>query len=191
MSSPKFCSTFLSISGKKWKKMKLPNFFLVSRQFQEYQKVFAKILQRISVISRRRSIRISKKFGHSRTKHFGALPWQRNLVRRAYSDGSTEYIYSCICGLWTFWQVESQTVQLYNQVGYKPSKCPSHPNLHIYKRKLKLNYFLSLVAYKDQRWSPWGHILKSLASKVKSLASRPQVLENWPVPGSRTALFFE
>ena len=55
----------------------------------------------------------------------------------------------------------------------------------------------------EQRWSPrgrpWprgrsrGHILKSLASKVKSLAlaSRPQVLENWPVLGSRTALFFE
>ena len=50
-----------------------------------------------------------------------------------------------------------------------------------------------------QRWSPrgrpQGHILKSLAlaSKVKSLAlaSRPQVLENWPVLGSRTALFFE
>ena len=50
-----------------------------------------------------------------------------------------------------------------------------------------------------QRWSsrgrPWprGHILKSLASKVKSLAlaSRPQVLENWPVLGLRTALFFE
>ena len=56
-----------------------------------------------------------------------------------------------------------------------------------------------------QRWSPrgrpWprgrprGQILKSLAlaSKVKSLAlaSRPQVLENWPVLGSRTALFFE
>ena len=45
---------------------------------------------------------------------------------------------------------------------------------------------------KNQRWSPrgrpWprGHILKSLA-----LASRPQVLENWPVLGSRTALFFE
>ena len=46
-----------------------------------------------------------------------------------------------------------------------------------------------------QRWSPrgrpWprgrprGQILKSLA-----LASRPQVLENWPVLGSRTALFF-
>ena len=46
----------------------------------------------------------------------------------------------------------------------------------------------------EQRWSPrgrpWprgrprGHILKSLAS-------RPQVLENWPVLGSRTALFFE
>ena len=59
----------------------------------------------------------------------------------------------------------------------------------------------------EQRWSPrgrpWprgrprGHILKSLAlaSKVKSLAlalaSRPQVLENWPVLGSRRALFFE
>ena len=49
-----------------------------------------------------------------------------------------------------------------------------------------------------QRWSPRGRprgqILKSLAlaSKVKSLAlaSRPQVLENWPVLGSRTALFF-
>ena len=42
----------------------------------------------------------------------------------------------------------------------------------------------------DPRWSPrgrpWprGHILMSLASK-------PQVLENWPVLGSRTALFFE
>ena len=46
-----------------------------------------------------------------------------------------------------------------------------------------------------QRWSPRGHILKSLAlaSKVKSLAlaSRLQVLENWPVFGSRTAVFFE
>ena len=49
----------------------------------------------------------------------------------------------------------------------------------------------------DQRWSPrgrpWprgrprGQILKSLAL---ALASRPQVLENWPVLGSRTALFF-
>ena len=33
----------------------------------------------------------------------------------------------------------------------------------------------------------------ALASKVKSLAlaSRPQILENWPVLGSRIALFFE
>ena len=48
----------------------------------------------------------------------------------------------------------------------------------------------------DQRWSPrrrpWPrgrprkHILKSLA-----LASKPQVLENCPVLGSRTAVFFE
>ena len=50
--------------------------------------------------------------------------------------------------------------------------------------------FLSLVENRDlnikqQRWSPRGQILKSLA-----LASRPQVLENWPVLGSRTALFF-
>ena len=51
----------------------------------------------------------------------------------------------------------------------------------------------------EQRWSPrgrsWprGHILKSLAldSKVKSLASKSQVLENYPVLGSRIALFFE
>ena len=35
-----------------------------------------------------------------------------------------------------------------------------------------------------QRWSPRGHIFKSLASK-------PQVLENCPVLGSRNALFFE
>ena len=51
--------------------------------------------------------------------------------------------------------------------------------------------------FSRQRWSPRGRprgqILKSLAlaSKVKSLASRSQVLENWPVLGSRTALFFE
>ena len=43
-----------------------------------------------------------------------------------------------------------------------------------------------------QRWSSWprgrprGHIFKSLA-----LASKPQVLENCSVLGSRTALFFE
>ena len=57
----------------------------------------------------------------------------------------------------------------------------------------------------QQRWSPrgrpWprgrprGHILKSLASKVKSLAlalaSKPQVLENCLVLGSRTALVFK
>ena len=42
----------------------------------------------------------------------------------------------------------------------------------------------------NQRWSPrgrpWprGHILKFLAS-------RPQVLENWSVLGSSTALFFD
>ena len=50
------------------------------------------------------------------------------------------------------------------------------------------------LTHRRQRWSlrrrPWprglprGHILKALASK-------PQVLENCPVLGSRTALFFE
>ena len=51
--------------------------------------------------------------------------------------------------------------------------------------------FLFSFECNKQRWSPRGQILKSLASNVKSLASRSQVLENWPVLGSRTALFFE
>ena len=60
----------------------------------------------------------------------------------------------------------------------------------------KIFAFLFPAIYSiSQRWSPRGQILKSLAlaSKVKSLAlaSRPQVLENWPVLGSRTAVFFE
>ena len=47
------------------------------------------------------------------------------------------------------------------------------------------------------RERPRGHILKSLAlvSKVESLAvalaSKPQVLENCSILGSRTGLFFE
>ena len=69
----------------------------------------------------------------------------------------------------------------------------------------EITKLVSHESAKMQRWSPrgrpWprrrprGHILKflALASKVKSLAlaSRPQVLENWPVFGSRTAVFFE
>ena len=67
--------------------------------------------------------------------------------------------------------------------------------------------FLQVVGHCSisQRWSPrgrpWprgrprGQILKSLALALKvnslALASRPQVLENWPVLGSRTAVFFE
>ena len=57
-------------------------------------------------------------------------------------------------------------------------------------------FHVDLFIIINQMWSPrgrpWprarlrGHILKSLA-----LASRPQVLENWPVLGSRTALFFK
>ena len=65
------------------------------------------------------------------------------------------------------------------------------------KRIERVYFNIRPSRYSKQRWSPrgrtWprGHILKSLASKVKSLALRPQVLENWPVLGSRTALFFE
>ena len=67
--------------------------------------------------------------------------------------------------------------------------------------------YIRMSGIDKQRWSPrgrpWprgrprGHIFKSLAlalaSKVKSLAlaSKPQVLENCPVLGSRTGLFFE
>ena len=93
---------------------------------------------------------------------------------------------------------------------------PTSKNIPIYQLKIlptkhKKIYQFSGIWYVNipdgyyQRWSPrgrpWprgrprGHILKSLAlaSKVKSLAlaSRPQVLENWPVLGSRTAVFFE
>ena len=44
-----------------------------------------------------------------------------------------------------------------------------------------------------QRWSSRGHILQSFFLKVKSLAlaSKPQVLSNCPVLGSKTALNFE
>ena len=45
-------------------------------------------------------------------------------------------------------------------------------------------FFGSIVTFRLQRWSPWGHILKFLASK-------PQVLKNCPVLGSRRALFFK
>ena len=56
-----------------------------------------------------------------------------------------------------------------------------------------LNFIGQAQSIRGGVLEPRGHILKSLASKVKSLAlaSRPQVLENWSVLGSRTALFFE
>ena len=50
------------------------------------------------------------------------------------------------------------------------------------------------MALYAKNWSvvcPRGHILKSLASKVKFLASKSQALENCSVLGSRTAVFFE
>ena len=78
-----------------------------------------------------------------------------------------------------------------------PTQCKSGPGN---KTVCRVTIYCT-VYNNNQRWSPrgrpWprGHVLKSLAlaSKVKSLAlaSRPQVLENWPVLGSRTARFFE
>ena len=51
------------------------------------------------------------------------------------------------------------------------------------------------IRFNSQKKSPRGRILMSLALKVKSLvfalASKPQVLENCPILGSRTAVFFE
>ena len=53
----------------------------------------------------------------------------------------------------------------------------------------RCNSIITLRFPNNQRWSPrgrpWprGHILKSLAS-------RPQVLKNWPFLGSRASLFF-
>ena len=45
-------------------------------------------------------------------------------------------------------------------------------------------FFSSTDTFRLQRWSPRGHILKSLASQL-------QVLKNCPVLGSRTAVFLE
>ena len=51
------------------------------------------------------------------------------------------------------------------------------------------------IRFNNQKKSPRGRILMSLALNVKSLvfalASKPQVLENCPILGSRTAVFFE
>ena len=78
--------------------------------------------------------------------------------------------------------------------------------MYLFQQFTNYLFVIAIATNFGQRWSPrgrpWprgrprGQILKSLAlaSKVKSLAlalaSRPQVLENWPVLGSRTALFF-
>ena len=88
-----------------------------------------------------------------------------------------------------------------------PLACKLDVNVPRKKISISVRLYLHchfLLYCSNQRWSPrgrpWprgrprGQILKSLAlaSKVKplALASRPQVLENWPVLGSRTALFF-
>ena len=91
-------------------------------------------------------------------------------------------------------------------MSYYQQKGKTQSSLNSFVGLSKIKFFArkSNLEADEQRWSPrgrpWprgrprGQILKSLAlaSKVKSLAlaSRPQVLENWPVLGSRTALFF-
>ena len=83
----------------------------------------------------------------------------------------------------------------------KPVDTPVKFSFLLTKRHLSPNrsihtYFVINETF-YQRWSPRGrpgprgHILMSLASKVKSLASKPQVLENCPALGSKTAIFFE
>ena len=62
--------------------------------------------------------------------------------------------------------------------------------------ELQVWYWLQRCSPQGRLWlrgRPQGHILKflALASKIKSLASKLQVLKNCPVLGSRTALFFE
>ena len=60
------------------------------------------------------------------------------------------------------------------------------------REKWACRYKVVALDSRKQRWGPRGHILKSFASKIKSLAlaSRPQVLENCPVLSSRTTLFW-
>ena len=112
--------------------------------------------------------------------------------------------------------MESVEDQLFQNLYNKPCKRQAQedyvmkfleqpPNKNLEEKDFPNAFLKDLFICYNQRWSlrgrPWprerprGQILKSLtlalASKVKSLASRPQVLENWPVLGSRTALFFE
>ena len=74
---------------------------------------------------------------------------------------------------------------LYTKIQYVYEQCiPPYPRTSC--QLVKTNC-------KDQRWSPRGHILKSLtlASKLKSVASSPTSPPKCPVLGSRTALFFD
>ena len=85
-------------------------------------------------------------------------------------------------GLFTKWNRVCPLKYKRNLVRYLLSKayriCSTWPNIR--------NEFETItnMLLKNQRWSPRGHILKSLA-----LASKPQVLENCHVLISRTALF--
>ena len=68
------------------------------------------------------------------------------------------------------------------------------PQKHAFRLKIRdgvLEDFLGLEdVLEDTFWSPWPWP-RSTKSLALALASKPQVLENCPVLGSRTALFFE
>ena len=66
------------------------------------------------------------------------------------------------------------------------NKIPHKPENHVFNLPLSGPLPNRVSEVKYLRWSPRGHILKSLA-----LASKPQVLKNCPVLGSKSALFFE
>ena len=60
-------------------------------------------------------------------------------------------------------------------------------------RYIKSEEMAVTLMYKNPKWSPRGHIVMSLASKVKSLAfaSKPTSSRKCPVLGLRTAFFFD
>ena len=101
-----------------------------------------------------------------------------------------------------FIRANKKNIRICSQIGIKGDKQSFFtPICWYWMNPIQTNSLLFFFAFCIcQRWSPrgrpWprGYILMflALASMVKSLtlASKPQILENCPVLGSRTALFF-
>ena len=117
-------------------------FFYFCANFKKTKNVFAKISYCFPVISKR-STRISKGFGIR-----GQNNWEPTLTKKlgltslpstaALNTYSMYVLVSPVTNSTIVQPSQSQAVQLYEP-----------PTLHIYKRKLKIIYFLSLVAYND------------------------------------------